>query len=287
MSTQDPGFKNPNGRRMVLRKIAPGGLRETTPTPRPILELTDAEPELESDVEDAEEPVTVVEPIASPKPPPAYAAPAPPPPARPTTQSHSSVPPMVATVVTPLSTVLDPPPRGGLGLAASWKGVLGGASLGLVIVTAFVVGARLAHPSTAPAAAGGAQPATMAVVPQGESSPAVASPQPTTTAAALPVVAATALPAAAQPARKGAPRAAQPPSTPAAAPAPAKAAAVATTETAAPTAAPAASTASAQPAPDDSAQSLVPVIPASTAVVDPLVKAVQDDIKEEQAAHGK
>jgi hypothetical protein len=41
-------------------------------------------------------------------------------------------------------------------------------------------------------------------------------------------------------------------------------------------------------APDDSAPSLVPVIPASAPPAgDPLVKAVQNDIEEEQQARGK
>jgi hypothetical protein len=41
-------------------------------------------------------------------------------------------------------------------------------------------------------------------------------------------------------------------------------------------------------APDDSAPSLVPVIPASAPpAADPLVKAVQNDIEEEQKERGK
>jgi hypothetical protein len=275
---------------MVLRKIAAPGAtsRETTPTPRPVLELTDAELHAasESEVEDA---VTTVEPLPPAPPPP------PVPPARAIAQSHSSVPPMVATVITPISTVLDPPV--GVRLAASWRGVLGGATLGLAIVTAFVVGAHLVHSSGShpPAAAETAQPTTPAIAAQRVTSPAVAPPETTNAAPVLPVIAATSLPTAAQPVRR-APRAAQPAS-PAAPPAAAQPAAVASAEpssppptptpTAAAAATPAASTASAQPPPDDSAQSLVPVIPASTAVVDPLVKAVQDDIDEEQSAHRK
>ncbi|MGH7293811.1 MAG: hypothetical protein ACRELB_02705, partial [Polyangiaceae bacterium] len=47
----------------------------------------------------------------------------------------------MATVITPLPTVLDAP--GSAPLSGAWRGVIGGSVLGLVIVGAVVIGARL------------------------------------------------------------------------------------------------------------------------------------------------
>jgi len=262
MSTHDPSRSNQPARRLVLRKIAqPEG--------------------------------TVATPLPAPPPPEAMVLPravrtvsrsTPPPPA-PTQSVYSSVAPVVATVITPLSTVLDSPrPARG----ASWKGVIGGTVLGLAVVAAFVVGTRLAQapPSHAAAAAPAAPPPATtplpAITPVATVAPAPGSP---------PVIAATALPLVPPPARWNPPVAA--PRATAAAPrlsVPPAIVAVqaAPTTTATSAVAPATSVAQASPPPDDSAPSLVPVIPASAPPAgDPLVQAVQNDIKEDQQEHGK
>src|SRR5450755_1626644 len=125
MSTQDPSRSNQPARRLVLRKIPQPGGTVATPFPAPL----PAPPE------------SIVLPrVARPVTPPAPPLPAPSPTR--TESAYNSVPPVVATVITPLWTVLDPPPapRG-----ASWKGVIGGTVLGLAVVGAFVVGARVAQ----------------------------------------------------------------------------------------------------------------------------------------------
>lgn len=313
MSTHDRGRDNPTARRLVLRKIArPEHASTEGARGLPALRPPAARPALVLDEDDQDEPATIIEatpvPAAPPLPRPsierfAQADVAPPlPPPRPVAQSHTSVPPMVATVITPLPTVLDAPRSSRL--SSSWKGVIGGTVLGLGIVTVFVVGARIAGSPARPAAAAAQQapaPVETAVTfaPQAPVAPQVAvppvqtgAPAATATAAstagtAVPVIAATALPPAA-PARPVTATTAVARTPPPAAAVPVVAP-VAQKAAAAPSAAPAASaasTAEAQAAPEDSAPSLVPVLPPSApAVVDPLVKAVQDDIKEEQGAH--
>jgi hypothetical protein len=211
----------------------------------------------------------------------------PPPPAPPV--AYESVAPVTATVITPpFNTTLAPlataKPQGSL------RGVLVGAVLGLAIVGAFVAGTRLAlrNASTSPAAAAAQLPAAPVVA-----TPALVSqeqPEPATTlpGGEVPVIAATQLPLAPLPKKhhgwKRAPKTAPQPSpdssvaTGALAPIPPSAPAVATASAAQ----------VAESDTDDSAPSLVPVIPAASAPppVDPLLKAIQTAVDEDDKAKG-
>jgi hypothetical protein len=263
MSTHQPGrsFRQP-ARRTVLRKIPQPGQLTSTPLPGPLPVRADAAvlyEELDPD------------------------APTPAPPRPPNVQAtYSSVAPVVATVITPLSTVLDDPhaakpPR------SSWRPVIGGTVLGLAIVGAFVVGARLAQTPPSPAASAAASPPPPVVTSLPATPPVttVAAAAPVAELHAAPVIAATALPMA-----PPLPRWNAPVSAPRAAPR-ATAAVVAAAPVAPPAAPSTAPVASASPAVDDSAPSLVPVIPASAPPeVDPLVRAVKQDIAEEQQERG-
>jgi hypothetical protein len=204
-------------------------------------------------------------------------------PARPPATYSSMPPPVVATVITPLSTVLDAPARAG---STSWRAVVGGTVIGLAVVAAFVVGARLGQaPPSHDASPAAAAPPPPAVRPLPAASPVATA----TTAPVVPelrstpVVAATSLPLAPPPARWNPPVAA-----PRGATAPARTPTVIAAATPAPAPAPsAAPAASAAPAVDEGATSLVPVIPASAPPeADPLVKAVKQDIEEEQKERG-
>ena len=192
----------------------------------------------------------------------------------------------------PPPTVLDPRPSSSGG--STWKGALVGAAVGLAFVGAVVVGSRLAvrHNGAvnAAAAAGGPQaavPALEAPVTPQLPAPAAPAAQPQgATGSLVPVVSASDLPHARAVGRgRKAKGAAAAPAADTAAAAEAATAPPATA-TAAASAAPPADTAAA--APEDSAASLVPVIPAAAPPpADPFVKAVQDDIQDEQQAHSK
>jgi hypothetical protein len=297
MSNHDPSRSRPTARRLVLRKIAqPAGRLPTgepppdaggsvrTPLPVPLAEIDALVlPKAAKTVT----PAPAVEMADEP----AVVSPAPKPPVKAT---YSSMPPaVVATVLTPLETVLDAP--GKSRAASSWKGVIGGTVLGLAIVGAFVLGARLSQSppvSPAAAAAGPAPPTAtgLSTAAKVAAQPAPA-PAPTKVDPSPPIIAATALPIAAPPVRWNPPVAPARTAPSPAANVPKSNVAVATqpaTATSAPAAAPAASAAQTEPTPEDNAASLVPVIPASAPpVVDPLVKAVKDDIEEEQQARRK
>jgi hypothetical protein len=192
---------------------------------------------------------------------------------------HASVPPVVASVITPLGTVLDTPSL--RPAHSSIKGVYVGTVLGLAIVGAVILGAQIAHRSSSTASAAAPMLTEAPAPPPPVAATTVATEPPTPP----PALAATALPAVSP--------TVEPVKHPGAQKAPRTAALVAqavTPKSAPLPVAPAASTAPPAPpaeASDESAQSLIPVIPPSTPVVDPLVKAVQQDIQEDQQAHGK
>jgi len=199
--------------------------------------------------------------------------------------TYTSVAPVVATVITPLPTTLDPPPPT---RRSTLKGVVFGATLGLAIVAAFVAGTRLAMraqvaSSASPPAAAGGPPA------QGQQTPVAMAQQPAAPATqdAPPLVAATQLPVAPAAPKRG--HRAWKPAPKTAADVEATPILMASSGPAVPAApgAPAPSAAAAEPASDDSATSLIPVIPAATAAapVDPFVKAVQTDIEEDTSKH--
>jgi hypothetical protein len=234
--------------------------------------------------------------------------PAPPPPAsaaqstRPPAHNSPSVPPVVATVITPLSTVLDAP-RVGRGSSSLWKGIVGGAALGLAVVGVVVIGARAVQRGESHAGAA-APPAAVASALQGVASrPAQPAAPPLGTIPAStdpgpPVIAATALPLAPAarwnpPVGPAHPGSMAPPGVKPVSAAPAVAAVVPPPAALEPSPSPAstsvspppAASAASEPAPEDTAASLVPVLPPSAPpVVDPLVQAVQTDIAEEQKA---
>jgi hypothetical protein len=280
MSTQGPGQAKQAQRRLVLRKIPgkAGRLPSVTPAPPKATSPAVARPAIQPPPAPvALRPVLEIVPDSVPAPPEPGEV------VRPRASSvHSSAPPVVATVITPLGTVLDAPARKRRD-GSPMRGVYVGTVLGLAIVGMFVTGARLAHrpgeapPVAAAAAMQGAAVATpVTATATNTASPALGAPPP-------PVIAATALPIVAPPARKasfvGGPRTV-------ANAAPASKPGVVTTAAATASAIVAsnAATPAADP-PEDNAQSLVPVIPASAPVVDPLVKAVQQDIQEDQQAH--
>jgi len=201
--------------------------------------------------------------------PPEQAPPAPRP------SAHNSAPPVVSTVATHLATYQDSLPDAPSG--SSWRGVVMGTVLGLAIVGAFVAGARLAHRSTVPA--GEAAPPAAAIAPPAATTvpPAQAAPSPPPAAPPAvqepgpPAIAATLLPTVKPPrsVKAAKPLAAKLATTPPAASAPVQAVAVESPD----------------PAPADSAPSLVPVIPpAPKPTVDPFVRAVQQDIQEDQSS---
>jgi len=190
---------------------------------------------------------------------------------------HNSAPPVVSTVATPLATYQDSLADAPSG--SSWRGVVMGTVLGLAIVSAFVAGARLAHRSTvaageaAPPAAAIAPPPAATTVPPAQTAP---SPPPAAPPAVQepgpPAIAATLLPTVKPPrsVKAAKPVAAKLATTPPpAASAPVQATAVESPD----------------PAPADSAPSLLPVIPpAPKPTVDPFVRAVQQDIQEDQSS---
>jgi hypothetical protein len=265
-SNRDSGRPGQPGKRRVLRKIEPAG---ATPTIRPPPRLS--EPDAEEVPLPLQRPATPRPLVSS-----AMARPSEPP-SPPPGGTYTSVAPVVATVITPLGTTLDPPPPP---RRSTVKGIVVGAVLGLAIVTSFVAGTRMALRAQAvtPSAAAApvqAQPLTPAAT--ATRAPALAATQDTP-----PVVAATQLPVA-PPAPKHGHRGWKPVPKAAAQVDPAEA----TSSAPAATATPASSAAAAEPAPDDSAASLIPVIPAATAAppVDPFVKAVQTDIDEDTSKH--
>jgi hypothetical protein len=176
------------------------------------------------------------------------------------------------------------------GRPSSVRGVVWGATLGLLIVGAFVAGTRMAasHATAAAAAPAGsanpagapAQPSTGVLAVAVPSAPAqpIAAPSGGLALVSPPSIDANLLPVAKRPRlylRTGHPK-----------PASAKPA-QAQTLTAPPPATPVAQEETAQasdPAPDDSAPSLIPVIPAAPKpTVDPFVRAVQQDIQEDES----
>ena len=198
---------------------------------------------------------------------------------------YPSVPPVSASVP-------PPEPLQGAGAAqparrSAWRSAVVGAGAGLLIVAAFVTGARVSlhRASTTAAASPGALPAPRAIV---------AAPAPPRAAApALPVVQAPAT--ATQPAMPALMPLVQADQLPIARPAhhwgpPKHGAKAAPADVAA--AAPVASAAGTDDTDDDTdetdegAASMTPVIPqAAPPPVDPLVKAVQSDIDEDEASH--
>jgi len=200
------------------------------------------------------------------------------------------VPPVVATVITPLGTALDLPSSGA---RSSYRGVFIGAALGLAIVGAFVGATRMALKASQPVAAAAVLPvvdAPMAAavrsapVPTGVAAsnpPVHAGTVSAPVADGVPTIDATQLPQA-RPVVRARAGIARP------TPKPASELASQGTEKPSP-AAPGAATApsaaaSAQAEAEDEGPSLVPVIPAAPApTVDPLVKAIQTDIDEENA----
>jgi hypothetical protein len=190
----------------------------------------------------------------------AIAPPAPAPPAA-SSSAHTSVPPVVSTVVTPLATYQDGLPD--LRPSSSWRGVVVGATLGLAIVGLFVAGTRLAHRTAATAS----PPAAAVDIPAPVPASAPLAAQPVVEApVAPPAIAATMLPTVKPP---------HPVKAVAAKPGVAKATLAI---------APAPPGEASAPAPEDTAPSLVPVIPpAPKPTVDPFVRAVQQDIQEDQS----
>ncbi len=283
-SNHDSGRAGQPGKRRVLRKIEsasakPGASAAAAGvTMRPPPRLSQPEPD--------EIPLPLQRP-ATPRPPAAAAIARPAEPLSPASTppggTYTSVPPVVATVITPLGTTLDPPAPT---RRSTVRGVVVGACLGLTIVAAFVAGTRMAlraQAGTGPAAAAGmpaqtpphAQPQTAAATP-------VQPPAAVSIGDGLPVVAASQLPLA-PPVPKRGHRAWKPVAKGASQVEPAEGA-----STSGAVAPPAASAgAAAEPASDDTATSLVPVIPAATvaAPVDPFVKAVQTDIDEDNSKH--
>jgi len=300
MSNSDSGRP---GRRLVLRKIgapntpplpAPRVTARVTPPPAPLPEPAPVARMVEVEFEGTKSPNNTAAPA------PVLArresahearevTPLPAP--RPTQTTYGSLPPVSATVITPLSTVLGAP--GEESASSRWKGVVGGTVVGLALVSAFIIGARLSQSSIRSSAAGQIAPATSPVVTAplepvtvGAVAP-VSQPvaAPAHTVDTLPVVAATALPVAPPPVRWN-PPVSGPRSV--GLPAPAAKAPVASVDSPPPAApavsAPAAASATQADAPPEETQSLVPVIPPSAPPeADPLVKAVQSDIEEEQA----
>jgi hypothetical protein len=267
-SNRDSGRPGQPGKRRVLRKIEPAG---ATGTMRPPPRLS--EPDRDELPLPLQRPATPRAPVTS-----AIARPSEPPSPAPG-GTYTSVAPVVATVITPLGTTLDPPPPQ---RRSSLKGIVVGATLGLAIVASFVAGTRLAmraQAPTPPAAAAQAQPQPASPVTQPAAAPA-----PVAATDGPPVVAATQLPVAPAPPKRGhhAWKSAPKPAAPADGEPGASDVATAPKSPPAPSSAP-----SAEPAPEDSAASLVPVIPAATAPppVDPFVKAVQTDIDEDTSKH--
>lgn len=154
MSTHDAGHSNRAKRRLVLRKIP--GKASALPRVQP--------PAAGSAATEAAPPVPAVARQTTIQPPPTLTVP-PAPPVQPMAPApvdvaqararipsmHTSVPPVVASVVTPLGTVLDAPAR--RPASSSLKGVYMGTVLGLAIVGAVILGAQIAHRSSSPSSA--------------------------------------------------------------------------------------------------------------------------------------
>jgi hypothetical protein len=286
MTTHDPGANRP-ARRLVLRKIAqPGPLPTVTPPPVRAKMNTPLPTEGVTEVVTRSDTITPPKPVETvAAPPPLLPVEEPLPLVRPKLRTYGSLPPMVASIA-PL-----PPPAVDLQRKArspaSWKGIGIGTVLGLAMVATFVVGTRLVKTAPSPSAGAPIQPvATASLLPTADTAKAGLDTTKSTPTEALqpPPVVATALPAPSAPAVGSQAGTAHPGMTSGASTARTL---VARGVTAAPapisTSAPPAASGSQEPAPQDSAQSLVPVIPASAPPPgDPLVKAVQLDIEEEQ-----
>jgi hypothetical protein len=238
--------------------------------------------------------VTRSDTITPPKPVEAVAAPPPLPPVeeplplvRPKLRTYGSLPPMVASIAPVLPPALDlqrkahPP--------ASWKGIGIGTVLGLAMIAIFIMGTRLLQTTPSPSAGAPMQPvAAASPLPTADTTKAIGDGTKAAPTEGLqapsPPIAATVLPTPSTLAGGSQPGIAHPPMT-SNATTPRTVGPRLVTATPAPTSTGAAPVASAsqEPEPQDSAQSLVPVIPASAPPAgDPLVKAVQLDIEEEQ-----
>jgi len=269
-SNRDSSRPGQPGKRRVLRKIEPAGATSTIPPPA--LPSSLGEPDRDELPLPLQRPATPRAPVTSAIARPSESSPPP-------GGTYTSVAPVVATVITPLGTTLDPLPQP---RRSSLKGVIVGASLGLAIVASFVAGTRLAmraqapSPPAAAAAQGPTQPTAPVTLPTAGPAPLAATDVP-------PVVAATQLPVTPPPPKRGRHAWKSVPKAAAQAegePGPGEVASA--PKAPAPSAAPAS-----DPAPEDTATSLVPVIPTATAPppVDPFVKAVQTDIDEDTSKH--